>query len=357
MLELDGSHGEGGGQILRSSLALSMVTGTPVRIRNIRARRSKPGLMRQHLVAVQAAARISGARVTGAEIGSQTLSFAPGEVRPGEHELSIGSAGSTTLVLQTILPALLCASEPSLLVLEGGTHNPLAPPFEFLDRAYLPLVNRMGPRVQAELERPGFYPAGGGRIVVSVEPAPRLSGFELLERGEIRGRQATALVSRLPRHIAERELDVVAQQAGWDRSELEVLEVASPGPGNVLVLAVQSDALTEVFAGFGERGVMAEEVAGRTVEEMQGYLAAGVPVGEHLADQLLLLFALAGSGAYATLPLSGHTTTQIDLIPRFLDVLIQVEETSGDRHVVRVGSLRPAASTISGRPSRSAHDL
>ncbi|HSN85573.1 MAG TPA: RNA 3'-terminal phosphate cyclase, partial [Thermoanaerobaculia bacterium] len=229
MLELDGSQGEGGGQILRTSIALAMVTGKAIRIRNVRARRSRPGLMRQHLVAVQAAARIGGARIEGAEIGSATLTFIPGEVKPGEHELSVGTAGSTTLVLQTVLPALLLASRPSWLVLEGGTHNPLAPPFEFLDRSYLPLVNRMGPRVQAELERPGFYPAGGGRMVVSVEPASRLSGFELLERGEVRRRQATALLSRLPRHIAERELAEVARQTGWETSELEAREVESSG--------------------------------------------------------------------------------------------------------------------------------
>lgn len=337
MLELDGSHGEGGGQILRTSLALSMVTGTPVRIRNVRARRSKPGLQRQHQVAVQAAARIGGARVTGAEIGSQTLTFEPGEVTPGEHRLSIGSAGSTTLVLQTVLPALLCAPEPSLLILEGGTHNPLAPPFEFLQKTYLPLVNRMGPRVHAELELFGFYPAGGGRIVVSVEPSLELSGFVLLKRGEVRGRQAVALVSRLPLHIAERELSVVAREAGWEPLDLLAQEVRSPGPGNVLVLSVESESLTEVFAGFGQRGVPAEEVAETAVEEMRRYLAADVPVGEHLADQLLLLFALAGSGAYATVPLSGHTTTQIDLIPRFLDVAIQVEERGGGQRMVRVG--------------------
>jgi RNA 3'-terminal phosphate cyclase (ATP) len=323
MLDLDGSEGEGGGQILRSSLALSMVTGTPVRIRNVRARRPKPGLMRQHLVAVKAAARIGGARVTGAEIGSSSLTFIPGAVRPGKHELSVGSAGSTTLVLQTVLPALLCASEPSLLVLEGGTHNPMAPPFEFLERTYLPLVNRMGPRVQAELERAGFYPAGGGRIVVSIEPAPRLIGFELLERGEIRQKQALALVSRLPRHIGEREVSEAARLAEWD--SLEVREVDTPGPGNAVLLSVESEALTEVFAGFGERGVPAEKVAAWAVRDVQTYLAAGVPVGENLADQLLLLLALAGSGAFATLPLSGHSTTQIDLIPRFLDVKIQVE--------------------------------
>lgn len=347
MLELDGSQGEGGGQILRTSIALAMVTGTAVRIRNIRARRSKPGLMRQHLVAVQAAARIGGARVEGAEIGSAMLTFIPGEVKPGEHELAVGTAGSTILVLQTVLPALLLAARPSLLVLEGGTHNPLAPPFEFLSRSYLPLVNRMGrmgqmgPQVHAELERPGFYPAGGGRMVVSVEPAPRLAGFELLERGEVRRRQATALLSRLPRHIAERELAEVARQTGWKSSEMEVREVESPGPGNVLLLSVETEALTEVFVGFGEKGVPAEEVAVRAVGEMKRWLDSGVPVGEHLADQLILLLALAGSGAFTTLPLSGHAATQVELIPRFLDVAFQVENVDADRCVVRVGPKAP----------------
>lgn len=341
MLDLDGSRGEGGGQILRTSIALAMVTGTPVRIRNVRARRSRPGLMRQHLVAVQAAARIGGARVEGAEIGSATLTFIPGEVKPGEHELSVGTAGSTTLVLQTVLPALLLASGPSWLVLEGGTHNPLAPPFEFLDRAYLPLVNRMGPRVQAELERPGFYPAGGGRMVVSVEPSARLAGFELLERGEIRARRATALISRLPRHIAERELAEAARRTGWEAPELELREVASPGPGNVLLLSVETEELTEVFVGFGEKGVAAEEVAARAAAEMTRWLDAGVPVGEHLADQLILLLALAGSGAFSTLPLSGHAATQLEVIPRFLDVGFEVEETGADRLVVRVGPTAP----------------
>lgn len=174
---------------------------------------------------------------------------------------------------------------------------------------------------------------------MSVEPAPELSGFELLERGKVRSRQAVALVSRLPLHIAERELRVVGREPGWEPPDLLAREVRTPGPGNVLILMVESDALTEVFAGFGERGVSAEEVAGRAVGEMRGYLAADVPVGEHLADQLLLLFALAGSGAYATVPLSGHTATQIDLIPRFLDVSIRVEESDSGRRVVRVSRL------------------
>jgi RNA 3'-terminal phosphate cyclase (ATP) len=326
MLDLDGSMGEGGGQILRTSLALSMVTGTPVRIRGIRARRARPGLMRQHLTAVEAAARVSGAKVEGAEVGSREIVFVPGEVRPGEYRFDIGTAGSTTLILQTLLPALLHAAGPSRLTLEGGTHNPQAPPFDYLERVFLPLLRRMGARIEAVLERPGFYPAGGGRFSVTIDPPARLSGLELLERGEIRSRRAVAILSALPRHVGERELRHVVRETGWDPASQEIREVVSPGPGNVLLLEVESEALTEIFAGFGERGVPAEEVAARALREMRRYLDAGVPVGEHLADQLLLPLALAGAGAFATLPLSLHATTQIDLIPRFLDVRIGVKE-------------------------------
>ena len=172
MLTIDGSAGEGGGQILRSTLALSLCTGTPVRITGIRAKRDRPGLMRQHLTALRAAAEVGRAEVSGAELGSREVAFHPRGAAPGEYAFNVGSAGSATLVLQTVLPALLSASAPSDLLLEGGTHNPLAPPFEFLDRAFLPLIARMGPRVSATLEARGFYPAGGGRIrVVAVDEA------------------------------------------------------------------------------------------------------------------------------------------------------------------------------------------
>jgi RNA 3'-terminal phosphate cyclase (ATP) len=336
MLDLDGSMGEGGGQILRSSLALSMVTGTPVRIRNIRARRARPGLMRQHLTAVQAAARVSGARTEGAEVGSREIAFTPGEVRPGEYRFDIGTAGSATLIFQTVLPAFLHAGGPSRVTIAGGTHNPQAPPFDHLDRVFLPLLRRMGVRVEAVLERSGFYPAGGGQLAVTIDPPARLAGLELLARGEIRSRRAVAILSRLPRHIAERELREVARETGWDPASLEIREVDSPGPGNIVLLEVESETLTEIFAGFGERGVPAEEVADRALREMRRYLDAGVPVGEHLADQLLLPFALAGAGAFATLPLSLHATTQIELIPRFLDVRIEVAEGEDGNVVVRV---------------------
>ncbi|HEV8581131.1 MAG TPA: RNA 3'-terminal phosphate cyclase [Thermoanaerobaculia bacterium] len=339
MLQIDGSRGEGGGQILRSSLTLSMVTGTPVRISNIRARRARPGLMRQHLTAVQAAARISKARVEGAAVGAMELTFEPGAVVPGEYHFPVGTAGSTTLILQTVLPALLLAAAPSRLTLEGGTHNPLAPPFEFLDRAFLPLIRRMGPRVEATLERAGFYPAGGGRLSVAIAPTERLSGLELLDRGEIRSRRGAALLANLPDHIAEREVQQLVRQTGWDPGCFEVRRVDSAGPGNAVVLELASEAVTEVFTAFGAVGVAAEAVADQAVREMRRYLAAGVPVGEHLADQLLLPLALAGSGAYRTLPLSLHASTQIELIQLFLDVRIIAEpEEDGRLCKVRIES-------------------
>ena len=325
MHTIDGSRGEGGGQILRTSLALSMITGTPVRITNIRARRAKPGLMRQHLTAVQAAAGVSKARVEGAAVGSREIVFTPSAVTPGDHSFSIGTAGSTTLILQTVLPALILASGPSRLILEGGTHNPMAPPFEFLDRAFLPLLRRMGPAVDVTLERAGFYPAGGGRLSVTVNPIVQLQGLDLLERGPLRNRRGTVLLANLPAHIADREMKKLAELTNWGATHLEVRHVDSAGPGNAVLLELESENVTEVFTAFGETGVSAEAVADKAVREMRSYLKTDVPVGEHLADQLLLPLALAGSGSYRTLPLSRHARTQMELIPEFLDVRIDVE--------------------------------
>src|SRR5215831_445162 len=183
MLKIDGSLGEGGGQVLRTSLALSALTGQPFEIEKIRASRKKPGLMRQHLTSVQAAARVCNAHVEGAAISSQSLRFAPGPAVAGVYEFQVGTAGSATLVLQTVLPPLLLARGPSRVVVEGGTHNPLAPPFDFLERSFLPLIQRMGPSVELELRRPGFFPAGGGRFHAKIKPVKKLVRFDLLERG------------------------------------------------------------------------------------------------------------------------------------------------------------------------------
>lgn len=338
MLTIDGSFGEGGGQILRSSLGLAMVTGRAFRIAKIRAGRRKPGLMRQHLTAVRAAAQISQADVRGAELGSLELEFHPGPIRPGEYRFAIGTAGSTTLVLQTILPALLTASGLSRLTFEGGTHNPFAPPFDFLVEAFIPLVNRMGPRVSAALERPGFYPAGGGRFSLTIEPVKELRGFDLTERGRIVNHRARSIISKLPGHIAERELRVLREATHWDDSCFRIEQVKnSPGPGNVVIIEVEAERVTEVFTGFGQVGRPAEAVAGEALELYQRWLEADVPVGVHLADQIMLPLAIAGHGNYVTLPLSLHSTTHMELIRRFLDIGVAVEPLDGDRCLVRIG--------------------
>ncbi|MHC5038992.1 MAG: RNA 3'-terminal phosphate cyclase [Planctomycetota bacterium] len=321
MLIIDGSQGEGGGQILRTSLALSLWTGQPFRIENIRAHRKKPGLLRQHLTAVRAASQIGRAQTEGTSLGSLQLTFAPGPPRPGSYRFAVGTAGSATLVLQTVLPALLTAPEPSSLLLEGGTHNPFAPSFDFLAKTFLPLIERMGVKVTAELERPGFFPAGGGRFRVSIEPVPELRPIRLLERGSIREVRARAQVARLPRHIAEREVRRVQTGLELDAGSVSIEELPAPfGPGNVLLIEIESDALTEVVTGFGKRGVKAEIVAKKAIKEARRYLDAGVPVGEHLADQILLPLALAGGGSFRTLPLSSHAQTNIGVLKRFLHV-------------------------------------
>lgn len=336
MILIDGSQGEGGGQILRSALALSLVTGTPFRIDNIRAGRAKPGLLRQHLTAVQAATTIGCAETLGAVMGSSRLDFKPGKVQTGSYAFAVGTAGSATLVLQTVLPALLTLSAPSTLTLEGGTHNPFAPPFDFLESVFLPLIARMGPHVTVALERSGFYPAGGGRFTVNVEPAARLDRLELMERGAIRTQRARALVAHLGTKIAERELGVAGHKLGWPRECLHVVDVEnSPGPGNILFLEIESEHVTEVFTGFGEKGRSAEDVAHLAIEQARAYLATGVPVGPHLADQLLLPLALSAGGSFVTGELTRHSTTNIDVIKRFLpNVSIRVEERSKQARAV-----------------------
>jgi RNA 3'-terminal phosphate cyclase (ATP) len=330
MIIIDGSTGEGGGQILRTALALGLVTGQSFRMEKIRAGRQKTGLLRQHLTAVNAATQIGSATVTGAALGSQTLTFVPGKVVPGGYSFAVGTAGSATLVLQTVLPALLAGSKPSRLVLEGGTHNPFAPPFDFLQKAFLPIVNRMGPKVSATLERYGFYPAGGGKFSVDIEPVAQLLPIELTVRGNFQRRLARAVYSAIPQGVAERELKVIAEKLGWAVESLQAEPVRNSScPGNVLLVELESEALTEVFTGFGERGVLAERVAEKVVDEVREYLTAKAPVGEHLADQLLLPMALADGGAFRAVKISRHAHTNIEIIGKFLAVRFSVQEKDG----------------------------
>jgi RNA 3'-terminal phosphate cyclase (ATP) len=240
------------------------------------------------------------------------------------------------LVAQTVLPALLSADGPSRLTLEGGTHNPAAPPFDFFARVFLPLLRRLGPDVRAVLERPGFYPAGGGCFRVEVAPVDVLEPFDLLERGEIRTRRARALLAQLPDHVGERELAQVRASLGWRQDETVLERVAdSRGPGNALLLEVEAEHVTEICTAFGERGLRAEAVARKAAGDMGNYLRGRAPVGPWLADQLLVPLALAGGGAFRTSSPTLHTRTNIEVIETLLDVDVQLKQkASDDWHVV-----------------------
>ncbi len=330
MTTIDGSMGEGGGQIIRSSLALSLVTGKPFTVKNVRAGRSKPGLLRQHLTALNAAAEIGQAEVSGNEIGSRELVFKPGKVKAGAYRYSVGTAGSATLVFQTILPALIIADGRSEVTLEGGTHNPYAPPYDFLDRVFLPWLRKMGPKMTCTLERPGYYPAGGGKFKVEIEPVESLSPIAIHERGELKKRRAQAVACQIPAHIAKRELQTVQKMLNWDESSMEsITPKGSIGPGNVLMIEMDFEGITEMVTGFGERGVPAETVARKACKEAKEYLALEVPVGHYLADQLLLPLAMAGKGSFKTMPPSRHTLTNIEVIRKFLDININCQPLDG----------------------------
>lgn len=342
MIEIDGSQGEGGGQILRTALSLSLRTGTPFRLVNVRANRYKPGLRPQHLQAVNSAAQLGAAEVLGGEVGSARLQFTPqlhGDLLPaGDYRFDIGTAGSAPLVLQTVLPALLAASGPSKVTISGGTYNTKAPPFDFIDRVFAPIVNRLGAGLTLRMDRPGFYPAGGGRIVAEIAPCARLAKLELLTRGELRTRRATVVLARLPDNIAQREIDTLRQRLSWNDSCFEVRNIPrSSSPGNIVLVELESENVTELFSCVGERGVRAEAVAGSAADETRAYLAADVPVGEHLADQLIMPLALGHGGVYRTTEPSLHTRTQVDIVRRFLpDVDIRIIEESARVHRIEV---------------------
>ena len=339
MIEIDGSQGEGGGQIIRSSLALSAVTGQPITLTNIRAGRKKPGLKRQHLACVAAASEICDGEVVGAELNASSFTFKPGQIEPGDYSFKVGTAGSTSLVAQTVLPALMIADAPSTLTLEGGTHNPWAPPFDFLQRSFLPQLAKAGPVVNATLDAYGFYPAGGGRFRLEINPSQTLKGIELLHRGSKPVPTVTAIVSGIPKSVGERECDTIRRRMSWSEKCTRVHEVKDPvGPGNVVMIELASDSVTELFIGIGKVGVKAEQVARNVVREAKTHLASDVPVGEYLADQLMMPMGLAAHGgnksSFRTGPLSMHSQTHIDILKTFLNITVDVAQQDDGSFVV-----------------------
>lgn len=327
LILIDGT--QGGGQVLRTALSLSMITGRAFRMTGIRGKRSRPGLLRQHLTAVRAATEICGAESLGAELNSTTIKFHPGSIKAGEYSFAIGTAGSTMLVLQTLLPALLRADGPSTVRITGGTHNPAAPPFEFIQHAWLPLVRRMGAQVELTLLNHGFVPGGGGLVEATVEPS-------ILKPLELDGGMdpvtivsAGALVSAIPVSIGNREVDRLSARLKIGRHDLFVTDLGDQaGPGNVVSITAMKAGVTEVFASIGQERVRAEQVADVAIDEFTEWAHSNTAVGNHLADQLMLPMAIAGAGKLTTVRLSNHIRTNAVVIQQFLDVEVRLAQSS-----------------------------
>lgn len=329
MLTIDGSQGEGGGQILRTSLALAAITGTPVRIEKIRAGRAKPGLQRQHLVAVQAAARVCHGALDGAALHASCIELRPQAPAAGTYQFDIGSAGSTTLVVQTVLPILLHAPGDATVRITGGTHNPLAPPVEFLQDSFLPVLHEVGIAAELTLDRHGFFPAGGGGVVLRTRPWTAHAPLDLCERGTFLGRHAEAVIANLPPHVAQREAQTLKHLLHWSHAEVDEREVAAAGAGNILLARLRHARITTVVSACGELRKPAEQVAREVGRAVEDHLASDAPVCEHLADQLLLPLALGAGGVFRTTALTEHTRTNAVIISRFLGPVVGFSEHAG----------------------------
>lgn len=345
MITIDGAQGEGGGHILRTALALSAIRGMPIEIRAIRARREKPGLQAQHLTAVSALREICGAEVECAALGSQQLRFAPGGIRPGEYRFDVGTAGSTALVLQAILLPLAIAPGPSRVTLTGGTHVPWSPPADYVQEVLCPALAAMGIRARLEVRGWGFYPKGGGRIVLEVEGGAMLRPVSLLPKGGILRVRGISAVANLPRRIAERQRDRALfrlEEAG-QRADIAVVDATASGAGSFLMLVADSGGVPAGFSALGERGKPAERVADEAVDELLDFLKAEAGCDPHLADQLVLPMALAhGTSRFTTPRITGHLLSAMHITGRVLGCPSEVRGEEGSPGSVTIQGGLPA---------------
>lgn len=339
LLVIDGSAGEGGGQLLRTSLALSIITGRPFSLERIRAGRKKPGLMRQHLTCVKAAALICNAEVEGATVGSTEITFRPGPVTGGIHHLDIGSAGSVSLVLQTIAFPLMHAREAAEIKVRGGTHALWAPPYPFLEVSWLPLVQRAGGRIALELKSAGFYPAGGGEVVLKTEPTDEWKALHLGAPSVLAPLDLTAIVSQLSEGIARRELAAAAELLADSKVTLSSAMVKSPGPGNAMWLVARDEVtnIANVFSGIGDPGVKAEDIGESVAKSFLAWRASGTSVEEHLADQVMLPIVMSGAGSYTTNVLSLHSKTNLEVIHAFTEKRFRCFQIADDQVRITLG--------------------
>jgi RNA 3'-terminal phosphate cyclase (ATP) len=347
VLTIDGAQGEGGGQVLRTVLALSAVQGLPVEIQAIRARRQKPGLQAQHLTVVAALRKICDARVEGATLGSQRLTFAPGDIQPGEYHFDVGTAGSTALVLQAVLFPLALAPGRSRVTLMGGTHVPWSPPADYVSQVLLPILAEMGVGARLEVRGWGFYPKGGGRVEMEVEGGAMLRPISLLHRGGIPRVRGISAVANLPRRIAERQREraLFRLEAAGQSADIALVEADAPNAGTFLMLVADSGGSPAGFSALGERGKPAERVADEAVDELLDFLKAEAGCDPHAADQLVLPMALAsGTSRFTTSRVTRHLLTTVQIVGHVLGCPCEVRggEGSPGSVTIRGGGVVPS---------------
>lgn len=333
MLKIDGSYGEGGGQILRTALSLSCLLKKPIEIYNIRKGRKVPGLQPQHITCVKAAKTISNAETEGDKVGSLNLIFSPGEVNGGDYSFDIGTAGSASLVLQAIFLPLGLTSTRSKVEITGGTHVPWSPPFHYLSNIFIPTIGRMGLRIMLWIDKWGWYPKGGGKVIAEIYPAKSLFPLDLIKRGRILEIKGISAVSNLPLSIAERQKAEglrILRENGFN-ADIELIDAPSIGRGTFFFLFAEYENSTSGFSSLGERGKRAEDVAKEACEEFLSFNSSGSTLDPRLADQIVPCLSLAKEESSFTISrITQHLLTNIWLIKQFLHVRIELKGREGE---------------------------
>jgi RNA 3'-terminal phosphate cyclase (ATP) len=342
MIIIDGSQGEGGGQVLRTSLALSLMTGKDLEIYNVRANRSKPGLRPQHLKAVEAAASVGKAEITGAYLGSDELVFQPTGLFPGRFRFDIGTAGSTSLVLQTIFLPLSQGKSISSLTITGGTHVPWSPSFHYLEQHWLQFMQQVGCQGRLSLEAAGFYPKGAGEIKAIVKPAIQIRSLNITKRGDLKMIRGLSAVANLDRRIAERQRNQVLKRMGdrYPLSDIRLRRLPARYKGTMLLLLAEFEHSQACYFSLGELGKPAESVADETIDAMEFFLNTNGAVDQYLADQLLLPLAFASDPSrLSTSKVTKHLVTNAAIIKAFLPVRIDIEGALEQPGIVSISPL------------------
>jgi RNA 3'-terminal phosphate cyclase (ATP) len=321
MMEIDGSFGEGGGQIVRTAVALAAVTGTPITITRIRQGRPKPGLAAQHAQAILALAKICGAKIAGVSTGSAKIVFEPGRIASGDYSIDIGTAGSITLLMQCLLPAMIKADGPITLTVAGGTDVRWSPTIDYFKNVFLPALGEFGAEVRAECRRRGYYPRGGGLVIFTANPGKLKPAHLIAQRSGIV--EGVSHCSNLPDHVARRQAESAnraLKDAGYESNiSMEVLKETSTGSGITLWSGHKGG------SALGERGIRAEDVGKVAADGVIAELASPAAVDDHMADQLIPYLALAG-GSYTVRQISKHASTNIWTASHFLGTKIDVKD-------------------------------